>query len=106
VGANYSDEEGGLQTGVPPCQYLALAECGCGPSDMYTFGLPEPSSPCLPGSGCPILCEDAGPEYARKLCRSFPGEGQNAFNSTFYNEDVMAPNYQLDIYIKGVDSVS
>jgi hypothetical protein len=109
VGANYSDDDGGgLQTGVPPCQFIALAECGCGPSGMHTFGLPDPTGPCRAEGDCPYLCEDAGPQYARNLCRSFPGnitwwEGQNASNSSEFYENGMAPDYTLEIYIKGHD---
>jgi hypothetical protein len=107
-GANYSDDNGGLVGVSLPCQYIALAECGCGPSDMYTFGLPDPSGPCLPEGDCPILCEDAGTQYARNLCNSFPGniswwEGQNAFNESMFYEDSMAPKYRLEIYVKGYD---
>jgi hypothetical protein len=109
IGANFSDENGGVQAASFPCQYLALAECGCGPADMYTFGLAAPTGPCLPESGCPILCEEAGPQYARNLCRSFPGsisywEGQNAFNSTLFYENIMGDEYELEIYITGIDS--
>jgi hypothetical protein len=28
------------------------------------LGLPEPTGPCLPESGCPFLCEDAGIEHS------------------------------------------
>jgi hypothetical protein len=73
LGANYSDDNGGLLAPGAPCQWYALMECGCGPSDMYTFGLPDPTGPCLPDSGCPFLCEEAGPAYARELCHNFPG---------------------------------
>jgi hypothetical protein len=109
LGANYSDDDGGLLTFFTPCQYIALAECGCGPSDMYTFGLPAPTGPCLPEDGCPILCEDAGPQYARNLCRSFPGniswwEGRNALNMTWFQEGSMAPEYEFEIYIKGFEN--
>jgi hypothetical protein len=104
-GANFSDVNGGLLSALPSCQYAALAECGCGPSDMFTFGLPAPAGPCLPDGGCPILCEDAGPAYARNLCRSFPGnitwwEGQNAINISFFYEELYATEYELDIYIQ------
>jgi hypothetical protein len=109
LGANYSDDDGGLLSATVPCQYVALAECGCGPSDMYTFGLPDPTGPCLPGDGCPFLCEDAGPQYARNLCRSFPGniswwEGQNVFNTSWFFEDILAPEYEFEIYIKGFEN--
>jgi hypothetical protein len=108
LGANYSDDHGGLLVGEFPCQFIALAECGCGPSDMFTFGLPEPTGPCLPEDGCPFLCEDVGVAYARNLCHAFPGniswwEGQNAFNSSMFYENLMAPDYEFEIYIKGVD---
>jgi hypothetical protein len=108
LGANYSDDDGGLMGATLPCQYIALAECGCGPADMYTFGLPAPTGPCLPDGGCPILCEDAGPKYATNLCRAFPRniswwEGQNAFKSTMFYENSIAPEYRFDIYIKSVD---
>jgi hypothetical protein len=110
IGANYSDDDGGEQAASFPCQYVALAECGCGPADTYTFGLPDPTGPCQPDN-CPILCEDSGPQHARNLCRSFPGnisywEGQNAFNISFFGENVMGSEYELDIYIKGIDSPS
>jgi hypothetical protein len=109
LGANYSDDSDGLLAFLIPCQYIALRECGCGPSDMFTFGLPDPTGTCLPESGCPFLCEDAGPQYARELCRSFPGniswwEGNNAFNSSMFPLDQMASEYEFEIYIKGVDS--
>lgn len=56
-----------------------------------------------------MKCEDAGPQYARNLCGAFPGnisywEGQNVFNTTFFNENVMGDEYEFDIYIKGVDN--
>jgi hypothetical protein len=107
-GASFSLENGGSVALGIPCQFIALAECGCGPSDMYTFGLPDPTGPCLPGGGCPFLCEDAGTAYAQNLCRSFPGniswwEGQNAFNRSQFNELTSAPKNELDIYIKGID---
>jgi hypothetical protein len=107
LGAGYSDEVGGLLAGVFPCQYLALAECGCGPSDMHTFGLPEPNATCQLGQ-CPLLCEDVGVQYARNLCRSFPGniswwEGQNVLDSSLFRENGMSPNYEFEIYIKGED---
>jgi hypothetical protein len=103
VGANFSDDDGGLSAPAFPCQYLALAECGCGPSDMYTFGLPDPTGPCLPEGGCPLLCEGAPPDY--NLCRSFPGnisywEGRNVFASSLFMTDILAPKYKLEIYIK------
>ena len=72
LGANFSGDEGGSWSMPLPCQYIVLAECGCGPSDMYTFGLPNPTGPCVPEGGCPLMCEDAGPQYARNLCRTFP----------------------------------
>jgi hypothetical protein len=31
-------------------------------------------------------------------------EGRNVFSSTLFYEGLMAPTYQLDIYIKGVDT--
>jgi hypothetical protein len=107
-GAGFSDEDGGLVGSTLPCQYIALAECGCGPSNVYTFGLPEPNGACQPDGGCPFLCEDVGIRYAQNLCRSFPGdiswwEGQNVFNSTWFIENTMAPEYEWEIYIKGVD---
>jgi hypothetical protein len=92
LGANY------------PCQYLALAECGCGPPDMYTFGLPDPTGPCDPHIGtCPLLCEDAGPQYAFPATFSY-WEGRNGFNSPLFYEGLKTCTYQLDIYIKGVDT--
>jgi hypothetical protein len=108
LGANFSDDSGGLMVGFYPCQYIALGECGCGPSDMYTFGLPAPTGPCLPNGGCPLLCEDAGTMYARNLCHSFPGniswwEGKNAFNTSWFIEGQMAPDYVYEIYIRGID---
>jgi hypothetical protein len=109
LGANYSDDDGGLMGATLPCQYIALAECGCCPPEMSTFGLPAPTGRCLPdGGGCPILCEDAGPAYAANLCRAFPGniswwEGRNAFESTMFYENSIAPEYRFDIYIKSVD---
>jgi hypothetical protein len=91
-------------------QSFALDECGCGPSDMHTIELPEPTGPCLPGGGCPFLCEDAGLTYARNLCRAFPGnmswwEGRNVFNVSLFGENVMSPKYEFEIYIEGVDNV-
>lgn len=106
LGANFSDDNGGMLVGYLPCQYIALAECGCGPSEMLTFGLPAPTGPCLPDGDCPFLCEDAGPSHARDLCRNFPNniswwEGRNVFNSSLFYEGIMAPEYEFDIYIKG-----
>lgn len=111
LGANYTDGHGGLGAFTYPCKFIALAECGCGPPDMYTFGLPDPTGPCVPGGGCPFLGEDAGPQHARNLCRSFPGNiswwlGKNAFNSSQFVENIMGPDYELEIYIKGVDGVN
>jgi hypothetical protein len=110
-GANYSDDDGGLLSVTGPCQFIALAECGCGPSDMYTFGWPDPTGPCLPGGDCPFLCEDAGVKYASNVCRNFPGniswwEGKNAFNGSWIGTNSLAPEYELEIYIKGVDDVN
>jgi hypothetical protein len=109
IGAGFSDDGSGLMSSGFPCQYIALAECGCGPSDVYTFGLPEPTGPCLPESGCPFLCEDAGMEHALNICQSFPGgiawwEGQNSFNISWFIEGGMAPSYELEIYIKGQEN--
>jgi hypothetical protein len=108
LGANYSDDRGGLLSVTYPCQFIALAECGCGPPDMNTFGLPAPTGPCLPNGTCPFLCEDAGGTYASNLCRAFPGnvswwEGRNAFNTSLFDENIMAQDYELEIYIRGVD---
>jgi hypothetical protein len=110
-GANYSDDDGGLLGVIAPCKFIALLQCGCGPSDMYTFGWPDPTGPCLPGGDCPFLCEDAGVKYASNVCRNFPGniswwEGKNAFNGSWIGTNSLAPEYELEIYIKGVDDVN
>jgi hypothetical protein len=102
LGANFSDDRGGL-VATFPCPFLARAECGCGPSGSNLSASPAPNGPCLPEGGCPFLCS-AG--YARKLCRSFPGniswwEGQNSFHRSWFLEDRMAREYDFDIYIKG-----
>jgi hypothetical protein len=109
LGAGFSDAEGGLQAPGAPCVFYALAECGCGPSDMGTFGLPKPNGTCQPGE-CPFLCEDVGVQYARNLCRAVPGpgdiswwEGQNAFNSSNFCKNCLASDFDFEIYIKGVD---
>jgi hypothetical protein len=74
---------------------------------MNTFGLPEPSATCQPGE-CPFLCEDVGATYARNLCHAFPGniswwEGQNAFHESQFLEGFLPPDYEFELYIKGVD---
>jgi hypothetical protein len=105
LGANYSDDDGGILASQVPCQFIALVECGCGPSDMYTFGWPAPTGPCLPDGDCPFLCEDAGRTYASNVCRAFQGniswwEGQNALNTSLFAENLMSPKYELEIFIK------
>jgi hypothetical protein len=104
--------EHGLQpaTTTADCSRLRWASAGCGPSDMHTVRLTEPSGPCLPGDGCPFLCEDAGLAYARNLCRSLPvniswWEGRNVFNASLFGENVMAPKYEFEIYIERVDKI-
>jgi hypothetical protein len=106
LGAGFTNDEGGLASANFPCQYIALLECGCGPSDIFTFGLPEPSGPCLPDGGCPFLCEDAGITHARNACRAFPGniswwEGRNGLNRSLFGGEVVAYALTFDIYIKG-----
>jgi hypothetical protein len=57
----------------PQCQVCSLLPPGAAAgSDMYTFGLPDPTGPCLPDGGCSFTCEDADRKCARNLCRSFP----------------------------------
>jgi predicted patatin/cPLA2 family phospholipase len=75
---------------------------------MQTLGLPVPNARFQPGQ-CPFLCEDVGVRYTRNLCRSFPDdiawwEGKNVFNSSWFAEVTMAPDYEFDFYIKGVDA--
>ena len=64
-----------------PCQLIQYGECGCGPEDMHTLGLPPPIAPCRTTQDCRYLCGDAGEEQAKKLCEVFPGiewwEGEN-----------------------------
>ena len=66
------ENENSIASASFPCQFLQLAECGCGPLDMNTFGLPAPVKACEPGD-CPILCSDQ-PAYKDQLCDSFPGD--------------------------------
>jgi hypothetical protein len=102
-GANFSDDRGGLVAATFPCEFIAQAECRCGPSASNLSASPAPNGPCLPGRGCPFHCS-AG--YTHNLCRSFPGniswwEGQNSFNRSWFLEDRMAREHDFDIYIKG-----
>jgi hypothetical protein len=108
-GARVAEEDGGFLSLSLPCQYIALAECGCGPLDVYPWGLPGPNGTCQPESDCPLLCEDVGIKYAQSLCRAFPDniswwEGKNIFNSSLFLENVSGSDYNLEIYIKGVDT--
>jgi hypothetical protein len=104
-GANYSHSNGGVIGSTLPCQFIALAECGCGPDDIYTFGLPAPTGPCLPDGDCAFLCEDASAIHARNLCRAFPGniswwEGTNVLQTPFLYETGVPSDFRLEIYIK------
>jgi len=67
------EEEVYLDGGLWPCHFLQLDYCGCAPADVHDFGLGRPDKSCKTKKDCPILCEDAGPENARNICNSFPG---------------------------------
>lgn len=76
-----------------PCQFIQLNECGCAPSDVFSFGVdpPDPDvgwTPCLTEDDCPYLCADAGKENAKNLCHKFDGidwfEGANFMNWSLF----------------------
>jgi hypothetical protein len=48
-GENLSYQNGGLVSGILPCQFLSLLTCQCAPDDVFTFGLAEPLCPCQNG---------------------------------------------------------
>ena len=56
-----------------PCQYIRLAECGCGPPDVYDFGLGKPNKTCQTEDDCRFLCEDV-PDKVKDLCYAFDFE--------------------------------
>ena len=65
-------EDAGIVSGTLPCVFLQLLFCGCGPRDMFTFGLPAPKFPCRPGQGlttCPATGLMEEPEVAQKPCK-------------------------------------
>lgn len=47
LGANFSDDDQGIQAALFPCQYLALAECGCGRTCTRS-GCPHPRDRAIP----------------------------------------------------------
>jgi hypothetical protein len=104
-GAGLTDESGGIHAPGELCRSIALAECGCGPPGMNTFGWQAPTEPCTSEGRCRFKCEDSGRAQARNLCRAFPGdiawwEGKNAFNKPLFEENVFDGKYELDIYEK------
>lgn len=101
-----TDEDGGVVAHGTPCQWLALAECGCGPSDTNTFGLPASTGPCTSEGGCPLTCKDSGGEQAQNLCHSFPDgielwEDQNGLSMNMFRKNILGKEYELNIYVKG-----
>jgi hypothetical protein len=109
LGAGYADDNDGIRTEFLSCQYVALAECGCGPADMNTFQLPPPAEACPDNGTCPFRCEDSGSGETLKLCSSYPGnltwwEGRNVFKQSLFLEGLAAPNYALSIYIRDESS--
>lgn len=86
-----------------PCQWLQINECGCAPTDVFSFGVepPDPEvgwTPCLTEDDCRFLCADAGQEKVKNLCHAFDGiewwEGDNFMNSSGFLGDV---NYDVEI---------
>jgi len=80
----------GLLSATLPCVYLQLVFCGCGPRDMFTFGLPAPKFPCRPGKGketCPLTGLMDEPEVAQKpcncpiICEDVPGRQDEVCDS-------------------------
>jgi len=68
-----------------PCHYVQLAECGCAPEDVYTFGLDPPAKACQTEEDCPYLCNDAPGDAVKDLCNAFDIEwwlGSNSLGST------------------------
>jgi hypothetical protein len=111
LGANYSDDNGGLFAATSPCQFTSLAECGCGPSDMYPFGLLNPAGPCLPEGGCPLFVRGCGYQVcSHSLPLDFPATfrggwvGTNPFNTSWYYQGQMAAENEFEICIKESDT--
>lgn len=101
VEGELTNVDDGLNTGAFPCVFLQLLFCGCGPADMFTFGLLAPKFPCRPGEdlptcpltvfegyifefegavadqpcNCPIICEDV-PGRKAEVCDSFDFIGE------------------------------
>jgi len=106
-GAGYSYTDGGVGGTFIPCHFIQLGECGCGPADVFPFGLPPPNKTCASAADCRFLCNDAGPRLANTICDAFDGiewwEGQN-----FMEADLFAGNTieagrgagELDIYLR------
>jgi len=60
-----------LSNGIP-CHWIQIRECGCAPSDVFSFGVepPDPEvgwTPCLSEQDCPFLCSDAPGDKAKNL---------------------------------------
>lgn len=60
-----------LVAALLPALWIQLGECGCGPADMATFGLPDPTGPCVTEDDCIFLAHDAPGDVAKNLCHSF-----------------------------------
>jgi hypothetical protein len=91
LGAYFFYDHGSLEAANYPCQHFALAECGCGPPDMYTFGLPNPTGPCDPHIGTCCFVKTPDPSTPATCAGRFPAtfsywEGRNGFNSPLFYE--------------------
>ena len=86
-----------------PCQLIQYGECGCGPEDMHTFGLPLPDKPCKIKQDCTYLCGDAGEDEAKTLCEAFPGiewwETENPLYQDFFYDPEEYPYRNVTIEI-------
>jgi len=85
-----------------PCQFVQLAECGCAPEDVYTFGLDPPKKACRTKEDCPYLCSDAPGEAVKDLCNAFDIEwwlGDNFLNTTFFRDNHPLDNTPIVIEI-------
>ena len=84
-----------------PCHRIQLSECGCAPSYVYSWGLPDPTNVCATENDCPFLCSDAGMEKVKNLCHVFPGihwwEGDNFMNMDLFDNKFEAS--VLEIYL-------
>ena len=64
------------QSGIWPCHWFQMVECGCAPVDVHPFGNVPPNpdvgwTPCVTTEDCPLLCSDAGMEHVQNACYAF-----------------------------------